>query len=69
MLLGLTVSEIELIRDYRCAPDRAPLIRRYAELTHLSLGRAEDALDLWVHLLEPPMDRAGVARQPGAEAA
>ncbi|HTR36875.1 MAG TPA: hypothetical protein VMH80_13285 [Bryobacteraceae bacterium] len=69
MLLGLTMPEIELIRDYRCAPDRVPLIRRYAELTHLSLGRAEDALDLWVHLLEPPAERTSVVRRPGAEAA
>ena len=69
MLLGLSISEIELIRDYRCAAERAPLIRRYAELTHLSLGRAEDALDLWVHLLEPPAERPRLVRQPGAEAA
>ncbi|HUA19461.1 MAG TPA: hypothetical protein VMB25_12010 [Bryobacteraceae bacterium] len=67
--MGLTISEIELIRDYRCAADRSPLIRRYAELAHLSLGRAEDALDLWVHLLEPPMQRASIVRQPRAEAA
>jgi len=68
MLLGLTTSELELIRAYRCAADRDPLIRRYAMLNHLSLGRAEDALDLWVHLLEPPIRRAAVP-PPGAEAA
>jgi hypothetical protein len=53
MLPEITVTEIELIRAYRSAAERTPIIRRYAEITHLSLGRAEDALDLWVHLLEP----------------
>jgi hypothetical protein len=52
---GVTVAEVGLIRAYRSvahALERATIIRRYAEITHLSLGRAEDALDLWVHLLE-----------------
>ena len=52
---GVTVAEVGLIHAYRSAahaPERATIIRRYAEITHLSLGRAEDALDLWIHLLE-----------------
>jgi hypothetical protein len=52
---GLTPVEAGLIRDYRCArdvPERATIVRRYAEISHFSIGRAEDALDLWVHLLD-----------------
>jgi hypothetical protein len=52
---GVTVAEIGLIHAYRSvahAPERAAIIRRYAEITRLSLGRAEDALDLWIHLLD-----------------
>ena len=55
MALTMTPGEVELICDYRSAAEsdqRAIIIRRYAEMTHLSLGRAEDALDLWSHLLE-----------------
>lgn len=50
----LTFAEAKLISAYRVASiaaDRLAIIRRYAEMTHLSLGRAEDALDLWVHIL------------------
>jgi hypothetical protein len=59
-MLPVTLAEIELIRAYRSVADRTPIIRRYAEITHLSLGRAEDALDLWVHLLEPQAERISV---------
>jgi hypothetical protein len=52
---GVTVAEVGLIHAYQSvahAREKAAIIRRYAEITHLSLGRAEDALDLWVYLLE-----------------
>ena len=52
---GVTPVEAGLIHAYQCAddaPERATIIRRYAEITHLSMGRAEDALDLWAHLLD-----------------
>jgi hypothetical protein len=51
----VTVAEVGLIHAYRSVahgPERVTIIRRYAEINHLSLGRAEDALALWVHLLE-----------------
>lgn len=51
---GVTLDEARLIHAYRSAadaPERATIIRRYGEITHLSMGRAEDALDLWAHLL------------------
>jgi len=47
-------QEGELIREYRHQPNpqrRCVVIRDYARLMHMSDGRAEDALDLWVHLL------------------
>lgn len=69
MLLGMTFAEMELIRAYRSAAERTPIIRRYAEVTHPSLGRAEDALDLWVHLLEPQVERINVVRHRGTTAA
>jgi hypothetical protein len=50
----LTFAEAKLISAYRVASiagDRLAIIRRYSEMTHLSLGRAEDALDLWAHIL------------------
>jgi hypothetical protein len=52
---GVTPVETGLIHAYRQAcdtPERATIIRRYAEINHLSMGRAEDALDLWAHLLD-----------------
>ena len=54
MALTMTFAEVELICDYRSVEraERAPIIRRYAEMTRLSLGRAEDALDLLSHLLD-----------------
>jgi hypothetical protein len=54
MRSGLTLSEWGLIYAYQSSAgiaERSPIIHRYAEIAHLSLGRAEDALDLWVHLL------------------
>jgi hypothetical protein len=69
MLPEITFAEIELIRLYRSAAERTPIIRRYAEINRLSLGRAEDALDLWVHLLEPPVERTTVVRYRQTEAA
>ena len=65
----ITFAEIELIRAYRSAAEKTPIIRRYAEVTHLSLGPAEDALDLWVHLLEQQVERTSVVRHRGTEAA
>jgi hypothetical protein len=49
----LTAAEASLIQTYRSVsiPDRAAIVRQYAQATHLSLGRAEDALDLWVYML------------------
>jgi hypothetical protein len=52
MMSEMTQTEVELICNYRSSSEREPIIRQYAELTRLSLGRAEDALDLWSHLLE-----------------
>jgi len=69
MLSEITFAEIELIRVYRSAAERAPIIRRYAEINHLSLGRAEDALDRWVHLLELQVERTSVVRHRGTGAA
>jgi len=68
-MLPVTFAEIELIRAYRSAAERTPIIRSYAKITHLSLGRAEDALDLWVHLLEPPVERTSVVRHRATGAA
>jgi hypothetical protein len=53
MALILTLAEEKLIDAYRAAPvaaDRSAIIRSYATLKRLSLGRAEDALDLWAHM-------------------
>jgi hypothetical protein len=49
----LTAAEANLIHTYRSVsiPDRVAIVRKYAQATHLSLGRAEDALDLWVYML------------------
>jgi hypothetical protein len=47
-------QEGQLIREYWSQPNprrRSVVIRDYARLMHISVGRAEDALDLWVHLL------------------
>ena len=47
-------QEGELIQEYWNQPSpqrRSVVIRDYARLMHMSVGRAEDALDLWVHLL------------------
>jgi hypothetical protein len=52
---GVTPVESGLIHAYQCArdaPERGTIIHRYAKITHLSMGRAEDALDLWAHLLD-----------------
>ena len=46
--------EGELIREYRSRPNprrRCLVIHNYARLMHMAVSRAEDALDLWVHLL------------------
>lgn len=53
MLNILTPMEANLIHSYRSVAilDRAAVVRKYAQITHLSLGRAEDALDLWVYML------------------
>jgi hypothetical protein len=43
-----------LIRKYWSQPNpqrRCMVIRDYARLMHMSVGRAEDALDLGVHFL------------------
>jgi hypothetical protein len=49
----MTLAEMRLVDAYRsvAAVERASIIRLYADMTHLSLGRAEDALDLWAHML------------------
>ena len=44
-------------------------ISRARNARRLSLGRAEGALDLWVYLPEPPVERTGVVRHRGTEAA
>jgi len=53
MLNVLTATEADLIHSYRSVsiPDRGAIVRKYAQVTHVSLGRAEDALDLWVYML------------------
>jgi hypothetical protein len=51
---GVTFAESGLIRAYQSVddePDRASIIRQYAGINNLSLGRAEDELGVWVHLL------------------
>ena len=51
----MSFAEASLICAYRTAAkaaDKIGIIRRYAEMTRLSLGRAEDALDLFAHMLE-----------------
>lgn len=43
-----------LIREYWSQPNprrRRGVIRDYARLMHMSDGRAEDALHLWLHFL------------------
>ena len=45
---GVTVAEVGLIHAYQSVatcPRGLPSIRRYAEISHRSLGRAEDGLD------------------------
>jgi len=49
---GRYCTNIHAYRSVAHAPERATIIRRYAEITHRSLGRAEDALDFLIHLLE-----------------
>lgn len=47
-------QERGLIREYWSQPNpqrRCVVIRDYARLMHMSVGRAEDALDLWGHFL------------------
>ena len=47
-------QEGELIREYWSQPSpqrRSVVIRDYARLMNMPVGRAEDTLDLWVHLL------------------
>jgi hypothetical protein len=47
-------QEGQLIREYWSQPNpqrRRGVISDYARLMHMSEGRAQDALDLWVHLL------------------
>lgn len=54
MSSGVTLAEARLIHAYRSAadaPEKAAIVRCYGEITRLSMGRAEDALDLWAHLL------------------
>ena len=66
MALILTAAEENLINAYRVTPaaaDRSAIIRSYAALKRLSLGRAEDALDLWTymfanHVARPRLDCA-----------
>ncbi len=55
MASPVTLAEARLIDAYRNASigmERSAIIRSYADLNRLSLGRAEDALDLWAHILE-----------------
>ena len=50
----LTSIETKLVIAYRAssnAGERGSIIRRYAEMARLSVGKAEDALDLWVYML------------------
>ena len=54
MAFILTFAEENLIKAYRAKPagaERSEIIRKYADMKRLSLGRAEDALDLWTHML------------------
>jgi hypothetical protein len=47
-------QERRLIREYRSQrnlQERRGVISDYARLMHMSDARAQDALDLWVHLL------------------
>ena len=51
----VTLTEVRMIDAYRHAfvgAERSEIIHRYADINGLSLGRAEDALDLWAHMLE-----------------
>jgi hypothetical protein len=50
----LTSTETSLVLAYRAsssAAERGSIIGRYAEMARLSMGRAEDALDLWAYML------------------
>jgi hypothetical protein len=52
MTSPMTFAEASLINAYRnTSTDRSAIIRSYADMNRLSLGRAEDALDLWAHIL------------------
>lgn len=67
---GVTPVEARLIHAYRCArdvPERGTIIRRYAEITHLSMGRAEDALDLWAYMLDIAWKALSNLRSGGKE--
>lgn len=55
MASPVTLAEVRLVDAYRHAAvgaERSEIIHRYADINGLSLGRAEDALDLWAHILE-----------------
>ena len=65
----ITKQELPLIRECRSKLDPLPrrgVIQDYARLMHMSEGRAEDALDLWVHLLAEsvPMDCSASSTLP-----
>ena len=54
MSTHITATEVELVRAYQStseATKKASIIRRYADLLKLSLGRAEDQLDLCAYML------------------
>jgi hypothetical protein len=60
MSTELTLTEIDLVRAYQATPEateRTPIILRYAEFMNLSLGRAEDQLDLWTYMLQASRTR------------
>jgi hypothetical protein len=75
MPTGVSLAEAGLIHAYRSAADeskRAAIIRRYAEINRFSVGRAEDELDLWVHMLaqqqrpgaDTPVPRVSMVHTP-----
>jgi hypothetical protein len=51
MLTSIETSLVIAYRGSSTAAERGPIIQRYAELARLSMGRAEDALDLWAYML------------------
>ena len=51
----MSTQETQLIREYRGSagtPRASGTILDYARLLRISEGRAEDALDLWLHLFK-----------------